>query len=175
MQVLHLSNALTWCGTSPSKPGSLWGNLLVNRDFHDMLFEFNENNVDYMVVGAYAMAAHGQPRATGDIDLWIRCGKVNAERALAALARFGAPISDLSVTDLEVPGMIFQIGVPPHRIDIITEIDGVAFEEAWTERTQMELYGLTIPVIGRAHLLRNKETAGRPKDLVDVNLLKRET
>ncbi len=127
-----------------------------------------------MVVGAYALAAHGFPRATGDIDLWIRRSEENAERVLQALKRFGAPTHSLSINDLKTPGIVFQVGLAPRRIDILTSIDGAEFDEAWPHCKQIELEGLIIPVIGRDHLLQNKRASGRPKDKADIALLESE-
>lgn len=121
-----------------------------------------------MVVGAYALAAHGLPRATGDIDLWIGRSDENARRVWFAIAKFGAPLSGLTLEDLKAPGTVFQIGLPPRRIDILTAIDGVEFDDAWPERIEVEIEGLKIPIIGRDHLLRNKKAAGRLKDKADV-------
>lgn len=114
---------------------------------------------------------HGVPRATGDIDLWVRTDPENASRIWNALASFGAPVSDVSTEDLAAPGLIYQIGVTPRRIDVITSIDGIAFDEAWTNRIEVCIDGMTIPVLGREELIRNKRAAGRPKDLVDLALL----
>ena len=97
----------------------------MNPDFRDMLFALNGEGVEYLLVGAYALAVHGMPRATGDIDVWVRPSPENARRTLAALRRFGAPLADLSQADLTRPGTVFQIGVAPRRIDILTAIDGV--------------------------------------------------
>src|SRR5436853_7042411 len=112
-------------------PGRLWGNRLLNPDFHDILSAFGNTGVEFLLVGAYALAAHGLPRATGDIDLWVRCSKENAVRVLTALTRFGASVRDLTEADFTTPGMVVQIGVTPRRIDILTAIDGVEFNEAW--------------------------------------------
>jgi hypothetical protein len=151
-------------GRSREKP-------LLNPDFRDILFAFSEEKVEYMVVGAYALAFHGFPRATGDIDLWIQCSDDNAQRVWRALDRFGAPLFDLTLDDLKTPGTVFQIGLAPVRIDILTSIGGVEFLEAQAEQRVVEITGLSVPVIGRAHLLRNKKAAGRPKDLADVTWL----
>jgi len=155
-------------------PGLLKENPLLNPDFHDMLSAFCDEQVDFMVVGAYALAFHGFPRATGDIDLWVRCSDENAERVWHALTRFGAPLSNLTKADLKTPGMVFQIGIVPRRIDILTSIGGVEFDEAKTECKQVEIEGLQIPIIGRAHLLRSKKAAGRPKDQGDIAWLESE-
>lgn len=141
---------------------------MLNPDYREMLSLFNEEKVEYMVVGAYALAYHGLPRATGDIDLWIRRSDENAERVWRALLRFGVPLFDLTKDDLKKPGTVFQIGVAPRRIDILTSIDGVDFEEAEAERQQVDIEGITIPVIGRKHLLDNKRATGRPQDQADV-------
>jgi hypothetical protein len=141
---------------------------LLNPDFRDMLSALSAEGVDYLLVGAYAMAAHGRPRATGDIDILVRPSAENATRVIRALRRFGAPLLDLTEADLSTPGIVFQIGVQPRRIDIMTEVDGVDFEEAWASRVTREVDGLVVPVIGRDALLRSKRATGRPKDQADV-------
>ncbi len=141
---------------------------MLNPDFSDMLSALNVEEAEYLLVGGYALAAHGWPRATKDIDLWVRPSAENALRVLRALARFGAPLEGLEKQDLSRPGTVFQIGVPPRRIDILTKVDGVEFEEAWASRTVVDLAGLPVPVIGRAELIRNKRASGRPQDLLDV-------
>jgi hypothetical protein len=103
---------------------------MMNPDFRDLLAEFNASGVEFLIVGAHALAAHGHIRATKDIDLWVRPDPANASRVMSALRRFGAPLQDLSEADLARPGLIFQIGIPPIRIDIVTHIDGVDFAEA---------------------------------------------
>jgi hypothetical protein len=133
-----------------------------------MLSAFCDQKVEFLLVGAYALAAHGYPRATGDIDLWVQCSNENSQRIWHALKQFGAPVFDLTIEDLQTPGIIFQIGVPPCRIDIITKIDGVEFEPAWENRKRIEIEGLSIHVIGKHDLLKNKKASGRPKDLADV-------
>jgi hypothetical protein len=149
-------------------PGPSKESRLLNPDFRDMLSAFCAEGVEFMLVGAYALAAHGYPRATGDIDLWIRCSGENAQRVWRALGRFGVPLFDLTVADLNRPVTVFQVGVAPNRIDILTAIDGVGFDEARPECKVIEVEGLTILVIGRAHLLRNKRASGRPKDQADI-------
>ena len=144
---------------------------MLNPDFRDMLSTFIEENVEFLVVGGYAMAVHGLPRATKDLDLWVRTSKDNGQRVLRALDRFGAPRFDLTVTDLERPGTIYQVGIPPNRVDIITAVDGVQFEDAWQNRAVVEIEGIRIPVIGRTDLILNKRTAARPQDLLDADLL----
>jgi len=145
----------------------------VNRDFRDMLSALCDAGVEFLIVGAYALAAHGLPRATGDIDIWLRPSAANAKRVLAALAAFGAPLFDLIEPDLVAPGTVFQIGVPPHRIDLLTSISGVEFDAAWSERIEVDVDGLTLSILGKEHLIANKRAAGRPKDLVDAEWLDR--
>jgi len=143
----------------------------VNHDFRDLLSEFNARRVEFLVVGAHALAAHGLVRATKDLDIWVRPAPANAQRVIEALRAFGAPLHDLTVRDLSLPGLIFQIGVPPVRIDVITEIDGVAFEDAWPARHVFRLGDQDAGVLSRQHLIQNKRAAGRPQDLADVSWL----
>ena len=140
----------------------------MNPDFLDMLSSFSEERVEFLVVGAYALAVHGLPRATGDLDLWVRPTPRNARRVRAALARFGAPTEGLSQQDLVAPGTVFQVGVSPRRIDVLTSIDGVEFGDAWPARTITRVGGVEISVIGRIELIRNKKAMGRAKDLADA-------
>ncbi len=127
-----------------------------------------------MLVGAYALAAHGYPRSTGDIDLWVRANQTNASKVHEAIVRFGAPLHGLTVVDLSHPDIVFQIGVAPVRIDILTKIDGVEFEDAWKNRIIANWAGLDVPVIGLSDLILNKRSTGRTKDLADVEQLERE-
>ncbi len=143
----------------------------MNRDFVEMLSELCAANVEFLVVGAHALAAHGKPRATGDLDVWVRPSGENAERVLSALRRFGAPLFDLTREDLVRPGTVFQIGVPPSRIDVLTEISGVRFDDAWPRRLTVPVEGVPVPVIGREDFLANKRAADRPKDRADIALL----
>ena len=136
-----------------------------------MLSEFIDSKVDFMLVGAYALAAYGYPRATGDIDIWVRADKQTGALVYACLKQFGAPLHDLTIDDLSTPGMVFQIGVPPVRIDILTKSDRVLFEDAWRNRTNVDWDGMTIPIIGLADLIKNKRSTGRTKDLADAEQL----
>jgi hypothetical protein len=141
---------------------------LLNSDFHDILSAFCEEKVEFMLFGAYAVAAHGLPRATGDIDLWIQCREDNAQRVWRAVNRFGAPAANITVEDFLKPGTVIQLGVSPRRIDILTEITGVDFNEAQADKLVVNIEGLQIPVIGRTHLIKNKKALGRPQDQADV-------
>jgi hypothetical protein len=150
------------------------GNLVeLAEDFRDLLRAFADHDVRFLVVGAYALAVHGRPRATGDLDVWIDPTPDNAERAFAALGDFGAPLHDLTVADLATPGVVFQIGLPPLRVDILTQISGVEFERAWPRRQSAAFGDLTIDVIGRADFIANKKATGRLKDLADAERLER--
>ena len=143
----------------------------VYPDFKELLLAFNANNVEYMIVGAHALAAHGHVRATKDLDLWVRPEKSNAERVLQALSDYGAPLSELTVDDLIKKETIFQIGRSPLRIDVITDIDGVDFAEAWPDRLETSFGGVPAFVISRHHLITNKKTTARLQDLADVQQL----
>ena len=143
----------------------------MNSDFSDMLSALSAEGVEYLLIGAYAMAAHGVPRATGDIDIWVRPSPDNADRVLRALARFGAPLGELRAADLAGEGMVFQVGVAPNRVDVMTAIDGVTFEEAWSHRETRAIDGVTLTVIGRDDLIRNKRATGRARDRGDAELL----
>ena len=122
-----------------------------------------------MVVGAHARAAYGEPRATKDLDIWVRPTAENAKRVWAALESFGAPMFDFTLEELSRPGLTFQLGVPPYRIDILTELSEVTFDEAWPNRTIADFGEATYPVIGKREFIRNKRATGRPQDLVDAD------
>jgi hypothetical protein len=143
----------------------------LNRDYAEMLSALSDEGAEFMIVGAYAMAAHGVPRATGDLDIWVRCSRSNAVRVMRALRHFGAPLFDLTEQDLARGGTVLQIGQPPSRIDILTSIDGVTFGRAWAGRLTGRIEGIDVAIIGHEALLRNKRAAARPKDLVDVGIL----
>src|SRR5947208_337083 len=137
----------------------------MNPDFAEILSELTAAGAEFIVVGAFAVAAHGNPRATGDIDIWVQPTRDNAARVLHALRAFGAPLFGLSIEDLTDEQTVFQIGVAPVRIDILAGIDGVTWEEAWPRRVLAKLGGSTVPVLSLVDLATNKRAAGRPKDL----------
>jgi len=145
----------------------------LNPDFFDIVAALRDEGAEFLVVGAFAMAAHGVPRATGDLDLWINPVRENASRVWRALLRFGAPVeaASLTIEDLVDPGMVFQMGQPPRRVDVLTGIDGVSFGDAWPNRKLVTVEGLEIPFLGREDLIRNKKASGRDKDLVDLKTL----
>jgi hypothetical protein len=143
----------------------------MSNDFRDLIAEFNARGVEFLVVGAHALAAHGLVRATRDLDVWVRPDAANAARVIAALRAFGAPLLDLTEEDLARPGLVFQIGVAPLRIDVITAIDGVRFDEAWPDRLEARFADQAVGVLSRRHLIQNKRASGRDQDLVDLKWL----
>jgi hypothetical protein len=147
----------------------------LNDDFRDILALLIEEGARFVVVGAHAMAVHGVPRATGDLDIWIPRDPLNGGRVWKALLRFGAPVGAMGVSeaDLGTPGTVLQIGVPPRRVDLLTDITGVEFEDAWARRLTSRVADLDIPFLGRADLLANKRATARPKDLADIAVLER--
>jgi nucleotidyltransferase DUF2204 len=148
---------------------------MLNPDFRDILSALNTEHAEYLLVGAYAVAAHGIPRATGDIDLWIRPTPQNADAVWNALEKFGAALDHFSRGDLEKPDLVFQFGVAPQRIDLMTSIEGVDFDAAWTERVSFRIDGLEVPTIGLRHLIINKKATGRPQDIADASRLSKES
>ncbi len=146
---------------------------ILNPDFSDLLAEFNEHDVDFIVVGAHALAAHGHIRATKDLDVWVRADADHAPKVYAALAAFGAPMHELQEADLAQPGTVFQIGVPPVRIDVLTSITGVEFADAWAARVKTSLDQVSVAVLSREHLITNKQRCARPQDIADVDWLLR--
>lgn len=143
----------------------------MNRDFKDLIAELNAQGVEFIVVGAHALAAHGFVRATQDLDIWIRPSLDNAQKVIIALKSFGAPLHDLTEDDLINEDVVFQVGLPPIRIDILTAIDGVSFGEAWEDRFHTKFSGLPISVLSKPLLLKNKRASGRKQDLADVERL----
>ncbi len=145
---------------------------MLNEDYRDMLQLLLEEEVKFIIVGAYALAAHGYPRATGDMDIWIKPDRENAKKVIKVLKRFGSPMGSLTAEDLMVKGTIFQIGVVPRRIDIITAISGVEFEDAWLDCMMIDIENFHIPVLSLEKLIINKEATGREKDKLDAKNLK---
>lgn len=143
----------------------------MSPDYVDMLSALCAEEVEFLIVGAFAVAAHGHPRYTGDIDFWVRATSENAQRLLRACQRFGAPLFDLSLEDLVQPEMVFQIGLAPNRIDFLTSLADIDFDEAWAERMTATMAGHRVAIVGKVHLIRSKRAAGRPKDLADLAAL----
>ena len=140
----------------------------MNPDFVDLLRAFIAADVRFLIVGAYALALHGKPRATGDLDIWIDATPDNATRVVRALAAFGAPLTAVSADDFSRPGVTYQIGVAPGRIDILTELTGITFAEAWPDRMPRPFGDVDVDFIGRDAFIRNKRATGRAKDLGDI-------
>lgn len=140
----------------------------MSSDYRDLLAAFNDHEVEFIVVGAHALAAHGHVRATKDLDVWVNPTSQNAERVLSALDAFGAPLFGLTAEDLTTPGVIFQLGVEPVRIDVLTSIAGVSFEEAWAGRFPTKFDDQAVAVLSREKLITNKRAVGRVQDLADV-------
>lgn len=145
---------------------------MLNKDYKEMLQILLDNKVKFLVVGAYAMGAYGYPRATGDFDIWVEASSENSKIIYQSLLKFGAPISELTQTTFCEEGIIFQIGVAPRRIDIITKIDGVDFKKAYSDKQEVEIEDIKIPFISKEDLIKNKESTGREKDILDVKYLR---
>jgi hypothetical protein len=145
----------------------------VNEDFRDLIAALLAAGARFLIVGAHALAVHGVPRATGDLDVWIAADPENAGRVHGALVAFGAPVTAMGVTrdDFSRPDQVVQIGLPPRRIDVLTSITGVAFDHAWPDRVTRVVEGLDVPFIGRAALIANKRATGRAKDVADLEAL----
>ena len=143
----------------------------LDKDFNEFVELFLEHNVRFLIVGGYALAAHGLPRATGDLDAWVWVNPENAQNIMRALNAFGFQNLSLTESDFSKEDSIIQLGYPPFRIDILTSIDGVAFDQAWEKRIVVELNGMNVPFIGREDLIANKKAAGRPQDIADVSRL----
>jgi hypothetical protein len=146
---------------------------MLNEDYKDMLQILLNNEVKFLIVGAYALAAYGYPRATGDFDIWVEASAKNSKKILSSLASFGASTSGLTEKTFMEKGIIFQIGVAPRRIDFITHIDGVDFSDAYPSRKTIVMEELNLPFISKENLIKNKKSTGRDKDLVDVKYLEK--
>lgn len=143
----------------------------VQPDFRDLLVLFNEHKVEYMIVGAYALAFHGAPRYTGDIDILVKPDASNAQRILAAVDEFGFGSVGLKSKDFETPDKVIQLGVPPVRVNIVTSITGVSWEEAFSGTVEGKYGDVHVHYIGREHFILNKRALGRRKDLADLEAL----
>jgi len=144
---------------------------LVNRDYRDLFAEFNARKVDFLIVGAFALAVHGHVRATKDVDVWVRPTRANAKRVLDAVRAFAGAVEGLSVDDFSMPGTIIQLGVAPARIDILTRVAGLDFAAAWKGRIEASYGDQSVFVISRADLISSKRAAARPQDLVDLSAI----
>jgi len=148
----------------------------VNEDFLDMLRALQGAGARFLIVGAHALAGHGIPRATGDLDIWVEATADNAARVWQALLDFGVPVGALGIRqrDFTTRGVVIQVGLPPRRIDLLTSLTGLEFDSAWTTHVAVTVSGIALPFLGRDSLLANKRMLGRPQDLADVDALLRQ-
>ena len=144
---------------------------MFNKDFSEFVSLLNAHGVEYLVVGGYALAAHGHPRFTGDLDIWLRPSDENANRTMDVLRAFGFGSLDISVADLLKPDAVVQLGYPPGRIDLLTSIDGVSYEQCAARREMVQIRNLAAPFIGLDDFKTNKRASGRLKDLADLESL----
>lgn len=144
---------------------------MLNEDYKEILQIFLKNKVKFLVVGAYAMAAYGYPRATGDFDVWVESTLGNSKKIHKSLYEFGSPVSEITEKTFTDKGIIFQIGVSPRRIDIINHIDGVKFNNAYKNREIIEIDDMKLPFLSKKNLIKNKKSTGRKKDELDVEYL----
>ena len=142
--------------------------MIINKDFKEFIESLNANDVQYLIVGGYAVAFHGHPRYTKDIDIWIKLDPTNAEKIIHALKQFGFASLELTPEDFLVPDQIIQLGYPPHRIDLITTLIAVDFNECFDNRIETDIDGVTVNFIDVENLKRNKAASGRPQDIADV-------
>ena len=143
----------------------------IQPDFKELLALLNAHNVDYVIVGAYALAFHGAPRFTGDIDIFIKPDPKNAERILAALKEFGFGSLDLNKSDFQQPENVIQLGVPPVRVDLLTSLTDVSWQQAYSGRVEGAYGDVPVYFLGRKEFLANKKALGRKKDLADIEAL----
>lgn len=145
----------------------------AHEDFIDVIACLEAEGCDFVVVGAHALAIHGSPRATGDLDVFVRPDPDNSQRVFRALQRFGAPLSahGVSPRDFSIPGTIYQMGLPPRRIDVLTELSGITYDDAVDDPVFGHLGGQSVRCIGLEAMLRNKRASGRAKDLADAEVL----
>ena len=144
-----------------------------SSDFKELFELFLSKKVEFVIVGGHAVAHHAKPRYTKDVDVLVKATKENAERVLDALNAFGFGGVGLTIEDFATAGRVVQLGYPPNRVDLLTSITGVTFDEVWTGRVDGVYGGVRVPFIGKDELIRNKTASGRPQDLVDVDWLKK--
>lgn len=142
----------------------------MSPDFKEILSIFNDHEVKYLVVGAYAVMKYSEPRYTKDLDIWVEASEENSKRVYSALRKFGAPVGDLSEADFAADGF-FQMGRPPVRIDILMSIDGVEFAHAWPNRQEGDFVGIPAHFISSDDLITNESVSARPQDIIDIESL----
>jgi hypothetical protein len=143
----------------------------IQKDFRELLALFNKHNVEYMIVGGYALAFYGSPRYTGDLDIYVRHDALNAQRIVAALNDFGFGSVGLTTEDFEKPNHVIQLGVPPIRIDIINSLSGISWDDAYDNRVKGTYGDIHVYYIGREQFISNKRAIGRKKDLADIEAI----
>lgn len=154
-----------------SEGNSKGGPLKLNRDFQELVECFVRNEVRFLIVGGWALAAHGHPRLTKDLDIWVWTESSNAAAVIASLEEFGFGDLDLKPEDFLEPDIVIQLGYPPNRVDLLTTPSGVTFEACWQDRLEVDMEGVRVPFIGLEGLKANKRASGRPQDLLDVDVL----
>lgn len=142
-----------------------------HQDFKELLSALSAERADFLIVGAYAVMKYSQPRFTKDLDIWIGASPANAKKVYRALQRFGAPLKNIRVEDLATPGVVFQIGIEPVRIDILTQVDGLDFDDAWKRRVAGTYGSVRVAFLSVNDLIANKRVVGRPQDLLDIEKL----
>lgn len=160
-------------GNSSKPHGSSKAVLLMNSDFKELLTILNDCQVEYLVVGGYAVIFYAEPRYTKDIDLWILPTADNAVRLRDSLMRFGGWVEGMTLEHFSTERTMFQIGMPPCRVDFLTSVPGLEFAEAYAARVQSDVSGITVPFVSLHHLIQAKRTAGRPQDLLDADALEK--
>jgi Nucleotidyltransferase of unknown function (DUF6036) len=143
----------------------------LDRDFSEFIASCAAHSVRFLIVGGYAVAAHGHPRFTKDLDVWVWLDEQNANRLVSALEDFGFGSLGLTPADFLEEGVVVQLGYPPKRIDILTQVDGVQFDPCWERRVEVEIGGQRVPFLSANDLLANKKAAGRPQDMADVSVI----
>jgi hypothetical protein len=145
----------------------------MNPDFLDIIRALLDAEVRFIIVGAYAVNLYVDPRATGDLDIWVEPSADNAPKVIRALKEFGAPLTEVSEADFTSPGITFQIGIPPRRIDLLTTLSGLEFTEAWADHQKFSFGSFTVPFLSKAAVIKNKRATGRAKDTADLEALER--
>ena len=171
MFLVHPPTASVWFGRLLARLYLSANATMLNEDYRDMLQALADEKVKFLLVGAYALAAHGYPRATMDIDIWVMPSPDNADAVLHALKRFGTPLENLTRQDLQTNGTVFQIGVAPRRIDIITTASGLHFKETFKRSISVDIEGIEVHIPCLDDLILNKRASGRTRDLADAEAL----
>src|SRR6266704_2948821 len=167
-----MQQSLPLPGKWSSSPINSKEEMPASLHFKELLRKFNDHQVRYLIVGAYAVMKYTEPRYTKDLDVWVEPVRENAARVFKALSDFGAPLDDVSVEDFSNPELVFQVGIEPHRIDVMMNIKGLEFSIAWSHRLEAKMEDVTIFLLSKEDLLISKTAAGRPQDLIDADRLR---